>query len=419
MFGGIQTRIAKATKEGRWRRVKALQRMLTCSFCAKALAVKRITENQGKRTSGVNRELWNTPEGKFGAISNLNNRGYKISPLRRIVIPRSRGKERPLGILTMRDRAHAGSVSRGIGTRMGKNERHEFLWIPHHAVKLWVDALLAERGLGLSSEKTRFTHSDDGFDFLGWNFRIYFGKFLIEPSKKTQLRFDRNIRDAVSTSKAVKQFDLIRLLNLKLRGWTLHYRHVVAKETFNKMGYLGFGLVWRWALRRHPIKSKKWAKRLYFQTIEGRQWLTELFGVVRPKRLKGSVVRHADDFVATGVTSERLQDTIRPWVEAFLSKRGLTRSKDKTRITHIDDGSNFLGWNFRKYSGTFLSKLSKRNVLSFNRTVRETVTTKLGAKQEVLIRLQNPRIYGWHLYHREDAARETFARMHSLIFQLL
>ena len=63
---GIQTRITKATQEGKWRRVKALQRLLTRSFCGKALAVRRVTENQGSRTSGADRELWESPETRMG-----------------------------------------------------------------------------------------------------------------------------------------------------------------------------------------------------------------------------------------------------------------------------------------------------------------------------------------------------------------
>ena len=63
----LQVRIAKATKQQQWRRVKTLQRMLVRSFAAKCLAVKRVTENRGKRTAGVDRELWSTPDGKWQA----------------------------------------------------------------------------------------------------------------------------------------------------------------------------------------------------------------------------------------------------------------------------------------------------------------------------------------------------------------
>ena len=102
---GMQIRIAKATREGKWRKVKALQRMLTRTLSAKVLAVKRVTENQGKRTAGVDGELWETPEKRFAAVGRMMQRGYRPLPLRRVYIPKANGKKRPLGIPTMLDRA--------------------------------------------------------------------------------------------------------------------------------------------------------------------------------------------------------------------------------------------------------------------------------------------------------------------------
>src|SRR5208282_3683721 len=95
----------KATREGRWGKVKALQRLLTHSFAAKALAVKRVTENQGKETSGVDGRIWSTPAAKLKAIESLQRRGYRPQPLRRVYIPKANGNLRPLGIPTMKDRA--------------------------------------------------------------------------------------------------------------------------------------------------------------------------------------------------------------------------------------------------------------------------------------------------------------------------
>ncbi len=94
----LQARIVKATQEGRWGKVKALQRLLTHSFSGKALAVRRVTENQGKRTPGVDGETWNTPAKKATAVRDLRQRGYHPRPLRRVYIPKSNGKQRPLGI---------------------------------------------------------------------------------------------------------------------------------------------------------------------------------------------------------------------------------------------------------------------------------------------------------------------------------
>jgi RNA-directed DNA polymerase len=102
----LQVRIAQATKEGRWGKVRALQRLLTHSYSGKVLAVRRVTENDGKKTPGVDRAIWDTPEKKTWAVHELQRRGYQPQPLRRVYIPKSDGKtKRPLGIPTMIDRA--------------------------------------------------------------------------------------------------------------------------------------------------------------------------------------------------------------------------------------------------------------------------------------------------------------------------
>src|ERR1022692_562180 len=102
----LQVRIVQATKASRWGRVQALQRLLTHSYSGKVLAVRRVTENNGKKTPGVDQEIWDTPEKKTQAVHALKRRGYQSQPLRRVYIPKSDGKTmRPLGIPTMKDRA--------------------------------------------------------------------------------------------------------------------------------------------------------------------------------------------------------------------------------------------------------------------------------------------------------------------------
>ncbi|EFH88047.1 hypothetical protein Krac_9421 [Ktedonobacter racemifer DSM 44963] len=94
----LQARIVKATQEGKRGKVKALQRLLTHSFSGKALAVRRVTENQGKNTPGVDKDIWNAPEKKAKAIQSLKQRGYHPQPLKRVYIPKSNNKLRPLSI---------------------------------------------------------------------------------------------------------------------------------------------------------------------------------------------------------------------------------------------------------------------------------------------------------------------------------
>jgi RNA-directed DNA polymerase len=103
----LQARIVKATQQGKWGKVKALQRILTRSFSGKALAVKRVTENTGKRTAGVDGQIWDSPEKKAAGLQSLRQHGYKPAPLRRIYIPKAHDKTklRPLSIPSLRDRA--------------------------------------------------------------------------------------------------------------------------------------------------------------------------------------------------------------------------------------------------------------------------------------------------------------------------
>lgn len=102
----LQVRIVKATQKRKWNDVKRLQYLLAHSFYAKALAVKRVTTNKGKKTAGVDGVLWNTPAQKMKAVLNLTDKGYKASPLRRVFIEKKdKKKKRPLGIPTMYDRA--------------------------------------------------------------------------------------------------------------------------------------------------------------------------------------------------------------------------------------------------------------------------------------------------------------------------
>lgn len=145
--------------------------------------------------------------------------------------------------------------------------------ILENKVKPAVKAFLAKRNLTLSEKKTKITHIDEGFDFLGFNIRKYKGKLLIKPSKNSIKSFLSNIREVIRKSIGWRTSDLIRLLNQKIRGWCNYYRHVVSKETFSKIDCNIFKKLIQWIKRRHPNKNTQWRIKKYFKQVGNRRWV--------------------------------------------------------------------------------------------------------------------------------------------------
>lgn len=131
---------------------------------------------------------------------------------------------------------------------------------------------LKERGLELSLEKTKITHIDEGFDFLGFNLRKYKGKLLIKPAKKGIKAFLEGIRETIYSMRAETAENLILTLNLKIQGWANHYRRCVAKKSFSYVDASIFKSIWKWAKGRHSNKSASWIRNKYFTRIGLRNW---------------------------------------------------------------------------------------------------------------------------------------------------
>lgn len=132
-------------------------------------------------------------------------------------------------------------------------------------VKPRVEAHLTERGLSLSTEKTRLTDIDQGFDFLGQNVRKYKGKLLIKPAKKNIKAFLHKVRTIIKTHRHLSAGQLIVKLNPIIRGWVNFHRHVVSKKTFNYIDHKIRQALSRWAIRRHRHKSYRWIQTKYFR----------------------------------------------------------------------------------------------------------------------------------------------------------
>lgn len=393
----LQTRIAKATCEGKWNLVKRLQYLLTHSYYGKLLAVRIVTQNQGARTPGTDGERWLRPHEKMQATLSITCNRYKAKPLKRIYIPKpGKDTKRPLSIPTMYDRtmqalyalalqpvAETGADKRSFGFRLFRsaqdaaqyafnclhnpksaqwilegdikgcfdNISHNWLEknIPmdrsvlsqflkagyifeknlyhtdrgtpqggiispilanitldgiesileeqYPAMKVYfiryaddfmvtapnkevaeeirelIRIFLTERGLELSESKTLITHINDGFDFLGWSFRKYDGILLIKPSKESIRKVTDKIHEIIHKATSWNQEQLIQALNPVIIGWSNYHRHIVAKETFQKLDHIVWNMLWRWAKRRHPQKDRRWVARRYWHTEASRNWV--------------------------------------------------------------------------------------------------------------------------------------------------
>jgi RNA-directed DNA polymerase len=134
--------------------------------------------------------------------------------------------------------------------------------------------------------------------------------------------------------------------------------------------------------------------------------------------MKVHFIRYADDFIVTAPTKETAHE-LKELVRGFLWQRGLELSGEKTAITHIDVGFDFLGWNIRKYKGKLLMKPSKASVLKVTQKISDIVRKASAWTHEQLINALNPIITGWTNYHRHVASKATFQRMDAVMWNLL
>jgi len=368
-------RIAKATREGNTREVKAFQRLLTRSFSAKALAVKRVTDNQGKKTPGVDGETWSTPKAKLKAVLSLERNGYKPKPLRRVYIPKSNGKKRPLGIPTMRDRAMQALYKL--------------------ALEPVAENLADGNSYGFRPERSTADAIAQCYIALSKRFSA---QWILEGDIK-------GCFDNISHEWLMENVPMDKdILQKWLKAGFIDRGILFPTEAGTPQG----GVI-------SPVLANMALDGLEAELRSLESGLHKRFR----QRHKVHMVRYADDFIITGCSQELLRDKVQPLVVDFLRERGLELSPEKTRITHIEEGFDFLGQNIRKYGGTLLITPSRKNVKAFLAKVRKVLKENQTAKQVNLIKLLNPIIRGWANYHRHVVAMKTFSKVEHLIWRAL
>lgn len=380
----LQTRITKAVIKENWNLVKRLQYLLVHSSYAKLLAVRKVIQNKGKRTAGVDGERWLSPQTKMKAALNLTDKKYKAKPLKRVYIEKrstknGKKKKRPLGIPTMHDRAMQALYALSLDPI--------------------AEAIADRTSFGFRKYRSAQDACEQLFTCLC---NRHSAEWVLEGDIKGC--FDNiNHQWLINNTPMDKS-----VLNQFLKAGFIYNHHLNPTKYGTPQGGPISPILANIAL--DGIE-----KLLFTKYRTGKRG--KYNSLVRCQN-KVNFVRYADDFVVTA-SSEELAREIQELLSPFLKERGLELSEEKTLITHIDDGFDFLGWNFRKYKGKLLIKPSRDSIASITETIRNTVIKGRAWTQESLIVTLNPIITGWCNYHQAVVSKKVFSNLDNKLWNLL
>ena len=369
----LQRRIVKAVCAGFWRKVRRLCYILTHSFSARALAVRRVTENSGKKTAGVDGEIWNTPAKKWRAIEVIGDwKGYNSRALRRIYIPKKNGKKRPLGIPTMQDRA--------------RQALHK------QALEPIAETQADANSYGFRSKR----RCADAIDQC---FKVFRQKNSAEWILEGDIKgfFDHISFEWMLTHIPMNK----RILKKWLTCGFMENNRLFPTESGVPQG----GVI-------SPVLSN--------MVLDGLEAVI-LHNSNFKRQHKLNFVRYADDFIVSAASKEILEEVIVPRIEAFLVERGVELSREKTRITHISEGLDFLGQTIRKYraNGKLQITPSKASMKAVKAEIKDICKSSCNLSPRQLIKRLNPVLRGWANYHRHVICAESFSQIDHYVWQRL
>lgn len=377
----LQIRIVKAVENKKFSIVKRLQYLITHSFYGKALAVKRVTSNKGKNTPGVDGNIWLTPSVKMKAISMLESKGYSASPLKRVYIDKyGKAEKRPLSIPTIKDRAMQALYLLALEPIAETSAD-----VISFGFRKYRSAHDAQRHIhNLLSQKRSPQWIIEGdikacFDQISHEWMIEnipMDKKILNNFLKTGYKFNGKL---FPTTEGAAQGGVISptIANMVLDGM----EDTIAKEF--------------WPSKKGRKETKD----------------THRNGI--------NLVRFADDFIITAYSKETALEIIKV-LKKFLRIRGLKLSITKTKVTTIQQGFDFLGWNFRKYSGKLIVKPSAKSISKLVQTLSQVVVKKgKSSTQSQLIKRLNQILRGWTNYHQSVCSKQTFAKIDCVLWEML
>lgn len=366
----LQDRIYRAAAAGNRRQEKNLQKLLVRSRSAKRLAVRRVTQqNAGRNTPGVDGLVCRTPESRMRLADGLSLRDHRPQPVRRVHIPKSDGRMRPLGIPTIRERALQMLVKMALEPEWETRfETNSYGFRPERCT---MDAIVA-------------LHT------------------TLAPTGASEWVLDADIAGCFDNLGHQPLLARLPVFTTTIRGWL-------------KAGTVELG-TWKPTTTGVP-QGGPLSPLLANVALDG---MERLFGAedkqgrhIRPNDRRGanrgiSLVRYADDLVVTAPTREVLETYVVPKLSSFLAERGLQLSEAKTRIVHIDGGFDFLGFSVRRFRGVVLTRPQKEKVVQHLRTIYDYLHRHRQATPSRIIGDLGPVIRGWANYYRHGASKHTF-----------
>ena len=360
--------------------MRCLQRLISRSYSARLLAIRKVTGNKGRNTAGIDGKLWRTPQQKLAAVRLLTPKGYRSAPLRRIKIPKTKGKWRNLGIPTMRDRAMQALYALTldpVSETLADLNSYGF-----RKYRCTHDAIA--RIFSLSSKQ----------DAPGW---------VLEADIK-------GCFDHISHEWLLANIPLERRI---LKTWLKAGYRENGQLFATKEGTPQGGII-------SPILANMTLDGLS-EAIDGamgiKTWGKDRRRVNNPYRIH--LIRYADDFVVLCDSQEVLINKVKPAIEKFLAERGLSLSKTKTKISRLTNGYDFLGQNVRKYKGKLLIKPSGKSIKSLLDKVKQIARTYIGKPVSLMLYRINATLKGWAMYHRHIVSKAVFHRIDSEVFKIL